>query len=449
MSRRGPDPAPRTARTSTQDVQPTARGVALALLGEVLRRKRPLDEALAASGELMALSPRDRAFARLLVATVLRRLPQMEVLIDHCLETPIPKAAAVVRDILTLGAAQLVVLGTPAHAAVSETVALAEAAGHKRMTGLVNAVLRRLAREGADLAAEQDAARLNTPGWLWRSWEAAYGAAAARGIAEAHLAEPPLDLTVKDDPQGWAARLGAQVLPTGSLRLPETARVSELPGFADGVWWVQDAGAALPARLLCNALGDVRGKHVIDLCAAPGGKTAQLAAAGAQVTALDRSEPRMARLRQNLDRLNLTAETVVADGASWRPAAPADAVLLDAPCSSTGTLRRHPDVARLKSPGDLAKLVPVQDRLLAAALDMVKPGGTVVYCTCSLQPEEGPERIAPVLDAGRAERVPIAADEVGGESRFLTAEGDLRTLPCYWAEKGGIDGFFAARLRRR
>ncbi|MFQ5775874.1 MAG: RsmB/NOP family class I SAM-dependent RNA methyltransferase [Kiloniellaceae bacterium] len=426
-----------------------SRALALDLVRAVLRRRQPLDDAWAARTDLAALAPRDRAFARLLAATVLRRLGQLDALIDHCLERPLKPKLADVRDLLCLGAAQLVFLETPPHAALSTTLALAEGArvsGHK---GLVNAVLRRLAREGPALAAAHDAARLDTPAWLWDAWCAAYGEAGARAIAAAHLAEPPLDLTVKGgagEVRAWAARLGAAALPTGSLRLPPGAgEVVRLPGYEDGAWWVQDAAAALPARLL----GEVKGRRVIDLCAAPGGKTAQLAAAGAAVTAVDISPRRAARLRDNLARLGLEAETVVADAAAWRPPAPAEAVLLDAPCTATGTLRRHPDVAHLKGPGDLAALTDLQDRLLVAALEMVAPGGVLVYAACSLQPEEGPARIAALLRAGAPiERAPVTAAEAGGLGELVSPEGDLRTLPCHLAELGGLDGFYACRLRR-
>ena len=421
------------------------RRCALELLQAVLHQGRALDEALAGHGGLARLEARDRAFARLLVATSLRRLGQIDALIDHCLERPLKAKFAGVRDLLRLGACQLVFLGTPAHAAVSTTVALATGprlAGHR---GLLNALLRRLAREGQELAAAQDAARLNTPDWLWHSWTGTYGEAVARAVAEVHLAEPPLDLTVKAEPAAWAEALGAQVLPSGSLRLPPGAgEVARLAGYGEGAWWVQDAAAALPARLL----GPLQGKRIIDLCAAPGGKTAQLAAAGAQVTAVERSEKRLQQLTENLARLGLHAETAAADARSWRPAAPAAAVLLDAPCSATGTLRRHPDIAHLKGPEQVAPLTALQDELLAAALAMVAPGGTLVYAVCSLQPEEGPARIADLLaSGGPAARLPIEPGELPDLAEAITPDGDLRSLPCHWAERGGIDGFYACRLR--
>jgi 16S rRNA (cytosine967-C5)-methyltransferase len=222
--------------------------------------------------------------------------------------------------------------------------------------------------------------------------------------------------------------------------------VTELPGYDEGAWWVQDAAATLPARLL----GELSGRHVVDLCAAPGGKTAALAVAGAAVTAVDRAPARMAQLEANLRRLGLEAEAVVADAAVWRPGQPADAVLLDAPCSGTGTLRRHPDIARLKGPGDVASLTVEQDRLLRNAVAICRPGGPIVYAVCSLQPEEGPERIAALLASGApVEREPLCPEEIDGLAGFVDAAGDLRTLPSHWPDLGGLDGFYACRLRRR
>jgi 16S rRNA (cytosine967-C5)-methyltransferase len=383
---------------------------------------------------------------RLLVATVLRRLGQIDAIVARCLERPLGAKAQAAQDILRLGAAQLLYLDTPPHAAVDTSVDLAaegaETAGFK---ALINAVLRRIGRQKPDLLAATAAPSINTPAWLWESWINAYGETRARAIVQAHLREPPLDFSVKSEPDAWASRLEAMVLPTGSLRRQETAPVESLKGFSDGAWWVQDAAAALPVTLL----GPVAGKTVIDLCAAPGGKTAQLASLGAEVTAVDRASKRLERLTANLARLNLSAKTVTADAAAWRPAAPADALLLDAPCSATGTIRRHPDVAWLKRPEDVAKLADLQARLLRAAVGMIRPGGTLIYCTCSLQPEEGPRQIAGLLtERAPVERQPIAAAEVGGLVELVTADGDLRTLPCHLADQGGLDGFYAARLRR-
>ena len=423
----------------------SARGLALDLLDAVLRQRRPLDEAIAAHRRWPELASRDRAFARLVTTTVLRRLGQIDGLIDGCLQYPLPAKAAAARDLMRLGLAQLLFLETPAHAAVHDTVALAEARHVPGQKGLVNAVLRRLADQGPALIAAQDAARLNTPDWLWRSWTTAHGAASARAIAAAHLLVPPLDITVARDPEGWAAKLSARLLQTGTLRRRLRGPVAELPGFDQGAWWVQDAAAALPVRLF----GEVAGKTVIDLCAAPGGKTAQLASQGAHVIAVDRSPARLKRLAENLHRLGLAAATVEADATQWLPPVPADAVLVDAPCSATGTIRRHPDVARIKTPAEVARMAALQDRLLAAAPRMLKPGGVLVFCTCSLELREGPERIAALLAAGAPlARSPVRAAEIGGLAECVGPDGALRTLPCHMAAEGGLDGFYAARLIR-
>jgi len=424
-----------------------ARAAALDLIEAVLSRHVPFDDAAEGHKDLKALEPRDRAFVRLLCATVFRRLGQIDELIRQALVKPGQQLKAPVQNLLRLGTAQLVFLDTPAHAAVDTTVDLAVARRQTAFKGLINAVLRRLAREGRDLAAAQDAGRLNTPDWLWLAWRKAFGTGATRAIVDAHLDEPPLDLTVKGDPAAWAERLGATLLPTGTLRRPTGGAVTELPGFAEGAWWVQDAAAALPVRLF----GPLAGRTVIDLCAAPGGKTAQLAAAGADVTAVDRSPKRLDRLEANLDRLGLFAQARVGDAMEWEPDAPADAVLLDAPCSATGTIRRHPDVQRLKTEADVATLARVQARLLDRALDMVKPGGLLVYGTCSLQPEEGEAQVDALLArrGGDVERVPVDPAEVGGLSDLVSPVGDIRATPGLYRPLGGLDGFFVARLRRR
>ncbi len=421
-----------------------ARRIALSLLQELVDRRRGWDEAMAAEGRLAGLPARDRAFLRLLVATLLRRLEEVDRILAGLMERPLPRKAAEARWALRLGAAQILFLKTPPHAAVATSVALlgGRVAGFR---GLVNAVLRRLSRESQPLPPAE-AARINTPDWLWQSWAAAYGADRAEAIALAHLQDPPLDLTVARDPMLWSERLGAELLPLGSLRLPPGAGdPAGLPGYREGAWWVQDQAAALPARLF----GSLVGKRVIDLCAAPGGKTLQLAAAGALVTAVDQSAERLQRVEENLARTGLAAELVAADAAAWRPAEPVDAVLLDAPCSATGTLRRHPDIARRRRPADIEALLPLQDRLLAAAVEMLKPGGLLVYAVCSLQPEEGPERVEALLAAGAGlRRRPLSAEELAGEATLIDPRGDLRSLPAHLADRGGMDGFYAARLER-
>jgi 16S rRNA (cytosine967-C5)-methyltransferase len=418
------------------------------LLQGVLDDGRTLDDLLTEAADFAALAPRDRAFARLLAGTTLRRLGQIDAALATFLDRPLPARAAAARTLLQIGVAQILFLGTPAYAAVANAVALADEANATRpYKGLINAVLRKLDSAGRPLLDKQDAARLNTPDWLWQSWATAYGEPAARAIATAHLDEPPLDLTLRPeaDPSEWATRLQAQILPTGTLRRAPGGRIEERAGFDQGAWWVQDAAAALPARLIPNP----EKRLVFDLCAAPGGKTAQLAATGAQVIAVDRAESRLDRLRENLARLSLSAECVAADAVEWRPARHADAILLDAPCSATGTLRRHPDVARRKRAADLPTLIAAQDRLLDAATRLLAPGGVLVYCVCSLQPEEGPARIAALLARDqRFRRLPVRPAEIGGRLEFINEDGDLRTLPNHLADCGGLDGFYACRLTR-
>ena len=429
-----------------------ARQGTVALIGAVLTSRRALDEAFAAEaagGVLARAAPRDRAFARAIAATVMRRLGTIDHVIGAMLDKELPKRAGPARNILRAGTAELLFLRVPAHAAVAMNVETADRdAAAKHYKALINAVLRRLTREGDAMFAALDTERLDTPDWLWESWVGAYGEETARRIIRAHYENPPLDLSVKDETasRDWAEALGAAVLPTGTLRLEEAGRVEELPGFGEGAWWVQDAAAALPAKLL----GEVAARDVLDLCAAPGGKTAALAAAGANVTALDRSKQRLERLDENLARLHLSAKTVMADAANWSPGRQWDLILLDAPCSATGTARRHPDVLQLKSPADRDKLAALQTRLLDHAARLLAPGGTLVYCTCSLEPQEGERQIGTFL-ARHEEfaRMPVTPDEVGGIGEIVTGEGDLRSLPCHMGIEGGMDGFYAARLTRR
>ena len=431
-----------------------ARRIAADIVGGVLRQRRPLDELLDRS-DLGALPERDRALVRTIVATVLRRLGTLRHLLGTLLERGLPKEAPAVEDILLIGAAQILFLDVPDHASVDLSVRLAQADHHaSHYSKLINAVLRKLARDGKATLAAIDAVLLDTPDWLLTRWIAHYGEATARAIAAANALEPALDITVKSDPHAWAEKLNGRVLSTGSVRVIASGPIPQLAGYSEGAWWVQDAAAALPARLICNVLGDVSGKSIADLCAAPGGKTAQLAQAGAQVTAVDRSQPRLSRLQQNLARLQLSAEVVKADAAEWQ-GGPFDAVLVDAPCSSTGTIRRHPDIPWLKSEIDIKKLGALQGRLLDRAVTLLKPGGVMVYCTCSLEPEEGEAQIAALLGRNSGlSRSPIRPDEVAaGYPELITVEGELRTLPCHWPSDeprmGGLDGFYAARIIRR
>ncbi len=426
-----------------------SRNAALDILTLVLDRNRPLDEAIDAALSRGDMEPRDRAFARLLATTTIRRLGQVDNALSRLIDAKLPLKPEALMNLLRLGATQLLFLDTPPHAAVATAVDLAQAVGLGRGKGMANAVLRRLSREGAAILTDQDVVRLNTPDWLRRRWIHAYGEDAVAAMADQQLAEPPLDLTLKpgEDVAAWADALEASVLPSGTLRRPVGGRIESLPGFAEGKWWVQDAAAALPVLLF----GDVAGKTVFDLCAAPGGKTMQLAAGGATVTAIDRSAARLDIVRKNLERLGLSATLATADAMAWKPAgnALADAVLLDAPCTATGTIRRHPDIPLTKTPQDLIQLSRLQGELLEHATGLVRPGGMIVYCTCSLEPEEGEQQIARLL-ANHPEmaRRPVTAAEIGGLHAAITKDGDVRTLPCYWGELGGMDGFFATRLVR-
>ncbi len=433
-----------------------SRWAAANLLEAVLRRNRPLDEQLDdrhPNPSLQGIDERDRAFARRIVATVLRRLGTLRRLTRDSLDRGLPKDGPLVESALLIGAAQLLFLAIAQHAAVDLSVRLVQ--GHPRQAryaGLVNAVLRRIARGGAGQLAALEPLHLDTPQWLFARWVNAYGADTARAIALAHRPEPPLDVTVKSAAGQWAERLGGRELPTGSVRVAAHGQISALEGYGEGEWWVQDAAAALPVRLF----GDLRGRTVADMCAAPGGKTAQLAAGGATVTALDRSASRLQRLKENLSRARLHAVTVLADAEHWKPDPPTttfDAVLIDAPCTSTGTIRRHPDIPWRKAPEDIAVLSALQRRLLVRAIDLARPGGTIVYCTCSLEPEEGEDIVSAVVEQDRRVRCkPITASEFRVLEEFITPRGDLRTLPCHWPDPDprmqGLDGFFAARLER-
>jgi 16S rRNA (cytosine967-C5)-methyltransferase len=446
-------------RSGERDDSPglAVRRVAADIVEGVLNRHRALDEMLegsdarAATAALAALSDRDRGLTRAIVAVVLRRLGTLRHLIGSFLEEGLPAQAPRVETALLIGAAQILFLEVPDHAAVDLAVRLArEDRMALHFAGLINAVLRRIAREGKERIAALDAPVLDTPPWLMARWIKNYGEATAHAIAAANGREPALDLTVKSDAEAWAAKLDGRVLPTGSVRTIVHGAVTALPGFDEGAWWVQDAAASIPARLL----GNVAGLRVADLCAAPGGKTAQLVAAGAKVTAVDRAPARLKRLQENLTRLSLDAELVCADVAAWTPEQHFDAALLDAPCTSTGTIRRHPDVPWLKRSADIASLAALQRRLLDHAITLIKPGGTLVYCTCSLEPEEGADIVAALLAREQSvRRVPIAAAEVFGQTDFINQDGDLRTLPCHFTDAdsrfAGVDGFYAARLEKR
>ncbi len=444
---------PPAGRPQTEDKPGLpARKAAARLLGAVIDARTPLDaltDGEHGHPQFLSLDQRDRALVRAILVSALRHRCTVEKLITQRLERPLPPNAHSLSHILHVAAAQILFLDVPDSAAVDLAVAQAKDDPRaQRFSGLVNGVLRNIARQKEVALPEALASTRDAPVWFAERLEAIYGREHADAVLEAHRIEPPVDFTVKSDPQLWAERLGGRVLPNGSVRIQRlTASVPELPGYAEGEWWVQDAAASLPARLL----GDVAGLAVADLCAAPGGKTAQLALAGARVTAVDISASRLKRLNTNLERLRLSADIVKADLLVWNPDRKFDAVLLDAPCSSTGTVRRHPDVPWTKSPEDIAKLAQLQRKFLESALRLVRPGGLVVFSNCSLDPAEGEDLLRQLL----AERPdvalePILPQELPGAEHFVTAEGFLRTTPATGdgeGRLGEVDGFCAARLR--
>ena len=404
-----------------------ARAVAVEILTGILGEGRMLEDVAD-----LGLPPADRARALRLAASVLRMLEPVDKLLDRHLRKSPPLA---VRNVLRLAVVERA-LGAPAHGVVNAAVEIVR--GAKRtahLAGLVNAVLRALPE--TDVLAGLPPQKL--PRWLRQPLVHAWGREVVTAIEAVQAAEPPLDLTLRP---GLAAPEG-ELLPTGSLRLTAPGQVSTLPGYDQGGWWVQDAAAAMPARML----GAKPGERVLDLCAAPGGKTLQLAAAGAEVTALDISGPRMARLEANLLRTGLAATLVVADALHWQPDAPLDAILLDAPCSATGTIRRHPDLPFVKDGSEVAGLAALQAALIDRALGWLKPGGRLVFATCSLLAEEGEAQLAAALErhSGLTVERPALA---GVEDAWWIPAGGLRLRPDYWGGRGGMDGFFMARLRK-
>ncbi|MBI5939515.1 MAG: methyltransferase domain-containing protein [Caulobacterales bacterium] len=421
-----------------EDIGLPAREAAAQFLEAALARRAGLDEAFAGSAG-RGLSPRDRAFARALTMAALRHLGTIDRVLEPKLQRAPPER---VRSLLRLGATQLFWMDVPDHAAVSTMVALADrVVATRKFKGLINAVLRGLQRDGKPADDPETLA----PAWLMARWQAAFGPEQARAVAAAIAEEPATDLSVRDpaDAAALAALIEGEVLPGGSIRTRRRGDLAEWPAFAEGRWWVQDAGAAIPTRLL-----DVKpGETALDLCAAPGGKTLQLAAAGAAVVAVDRNADRLKRVAENLARLRLTAEVVTADARSWSDKRTFDAVLLDAPCSATGTFRRHPDVLWAAAPGDIASLAEVQTRMLDSAAARLTRGGRLVYCVCSLEPEEGEGQVRGFL-ARHPEftLAPVTAGEGGAPAASVSPEGWLRILPHHL--EGGIDGFFAARMVR-
>lgn len=431
-------------KENTNNAGLISRQIACDLLNQILGQKKPMDQVFSNYKGFKGLEGRDINFVRMLVTTCLRRKGQLDKIIEYCQDKSKPLSPKNIYTVLYIGLCQILFMDVPDHAAVDTTVDLAETQNLQRQKGFINAVLRRVIREKDKIDFDES---VNIPEWLMKVWEKDYGADAAKKIAVASLSGAPTDITVRNHeaiPQ-WAERLEGVLLPTESIRL-SAGGVTELTGFKEGAWWVQDASAALPVKLL----GDLNGKTAIDLCAAPGGKTMQLAAAGAQVIAVDRSEKRLERLGENLKRVGLekSVSVKVADGSTWQPDEKVDVVLLDVPCSATGTIRRHPDLMHLKTEKDIEGLKDIQRRLMMNAANMVKPDGVLLYCTCSLQKAEGEEQVAWFLEQNKGfKRMPVALEEVGGMAELVNADGALRIFPYSLAEQGGMDGFFVVRLK--
>lgn len=420
----GKSAAPRGGVRTSAGVQ--TRLAAADLIFRVMDEGSDLETALEASESFDALTGPDRGFARAIASAALRNLGRLDYALDAMLDRPLAAIDPPVRALLRAGAAQLWTMGVADHAAVSSTVEAARAWREaNKGGGLINAVLRRAARE-PDAFARAPLTAI-WPDWLAARLKSALGPERADALAQLQLEDPPIDLTLASgaDAAYWAIKLGGEALPSGSIRLPSGVSLAELPGYADGVWWVQDVAAAIPARLL----GDLRGKTAIDLCAAPGGKALQLASQGAELTAIDISAQRLLLLRENAERTNLPMRIVEADARTWKPEAPVDAVLLDAPCSALGTLRRHPEGAWRREPQGLARYPLIQAKLVEAARDMLKPGGRLIYCVCTPLREEGADIVAQALASGDWLRRPVTATELPGFAHTLTADGDILSAP--------------------
>jgi 16S rRNA (cytosine967-C5)-methyltransferase len=429
-----------------------ARNAALNVLTLITSEGQPMDYALEqAFKNDQKLDARDKAFLRQLVTTTLRRLQLIDWALDRAMKNPLGKKDARTRNYLRLGAAQLLFMGVENFAAVDTTVTMIARDRHRGVQAkknMANAVLRRIIREQDQIVAKIESFPLgHLPKWLRNRWLATYGEEVASAIARVQMNEPPLDLTIRpgESADEWAKKLGGQAIGGATVRLQKTGDIRKLEGFKEGKWWVQDIAASLPVRLM----GNLAGLNVADLCAAPGGKTMQMAAMGAKVIALDRSSHRLKRLGENLGRTGLEATIIAKDVFKWTPDAPLDAILLDAPCSATGTMRRSPDVPFGKTLRQIGELAEIQEKMLARAFDWLRPGGTLVYCTCSLEPEEGEMPVAKFLEDNKsATRLPVRADEIGIDAPMITNAGDVRTLPCYLGPMGGMDGFFIARLSK-
>jgi 16S rRNA (cytosine967-C5)-methyltransferase len=431
-----------TRRPSRVLVNPDpARHAAVCIISHVIDQRWTVEEAMRREQAFVSLDGRDRGFAAHLILATLRSLGMVDAVLATKLSKPLPDSAHYARALLRIGAAQLIEGLAPPHAAVGRAVDLAkyEATG-RGFSGLINAVLRRIATEPLDRPHDRE----RVPNLWWSRWRGAYGAAAADGIAASLSKQPALDLSFKGDPNDMLEALGGTLLPTGSIRLTETpSDVTALPFWADGRIWVQDAAASMPAKLLAAKAGE----KVLDMCAAPGGKTLQLAASGADVTAIDIDGVRIGKVAENLARTSLVARLLTGDACQISGIALYDAILLDAPCSATGTLRRNPETLWIKTPSDVAKFATIQADLVVAAAKALKPGGRLVYAVCSLEPEEATMALSAAISVGLKPDT-IQPNEVPSLQDGLTSDGNLRLLPSMWPDIGGLDGFFIARFTK-
>lgn len=433
--------------TIAPDVQGLeVRRLAVSLLRSCLAKKLTVEDVINGSSAAASLQPRDHGLLSTLLLTTFRHRGQIDATLAKFLDRPLPRKAGPAREILDIGVAQLLFLGTPPHAVIDQAVRSAKADRNAlHFAGLINAVLRKVSAAGPASLDGLDAARLNTPAWLWERWTAHYGPETARRIGLAHRERPGLDISFKDGSAPWISTLGGEMLPNGQVRLPAGhAAVTDLPCFRAGAWWIQDAAATIPVRMM----GEIAGKRVLDLCAAPGGKTLQMAARGAAVTAVDISEARLRRLGDNLARTGLSAEVRVQDLLGSELEGEWDAVLLDAPCSATGTIRRHPELPYLKDASQIKDLAGLQRRMLRKAARLVRPGGTLVYCTCSLEPEEGEGQANGFLSRNPDFEI-VPAQSAAFPEGSVQPEGWVRTLPFMtYGPVTGMDGFFSVAMRR-
>lgn len=433
--------------TIAPDVQGLeVRRLAVSLLRSCLAKKLTVEDVINGSSVGASLQPRDHGLLSTLLLTTFRHRGEIDATLAKFLDRPLPRKAGPAREILDIGVAQLLFLGTPPHAVIDQAVRSAKADRNAlHFAGLINAVLRKVSAAGPASLEGLDAARLNTPAWLWERWTAHYGPETARRIGLAHRERPGLDISFKDGSAPWISTLGGEMLPNGQVRLPAGhAAVTDLPGFRAGAWWIQDAAATIPVRMM----DEIAGKRVLDLCAAPGGKTLQMAARGAAVTAVDISEARLRRLGDNLARTGLSAEVRVQDLLGSELEGEWDAVLLDAPCSATGTIRRHPELPYLKDASQIKDLAGLQRRMLRKAARLVRPGGTLVYCTCSLEPEEGEGQAKGFLSRNPDFEI-VPAQSAAFPEGAVQPGGWVRTLPFMtYGPVTGMDGFFSVAMRR-